>query len=296
MRDLNGVIAATLTPFISHSGAVNEGWIPDHLRFLEQHGVDGVLTLGTTGEGPSLSLHERERVTDLVLEHRGQLSVMACTGCASLPETIALSRYVLARGVDAIVVMPPFFFKHVPEAGVLHYYRTLCNALPDTARVVLYHIPAVTGVPITPGIIEGLLASHPHQFYGIKDSSGDARYLTDLLHHHTQLHIFVGNELQAANGLQDGAVGIISALANVWPASVRAVVDAHPAQRTDLAAAQERLTTLFNVLPANTPPALKVVLTWVSNLPRTSVRVPLFDMSDAEAGQLRHKLTQAGLL
>lgn len=295
MSDLTGVICATLTPFLAESGAIDEAWITAHLRFLEAAGVDGVLVLGTTGEGPSLSMAERERVIEFVLEQRGNLSVVACTGCASLPETIALSRFALEKGVDALLVMPPFYFKNVPEAGVLAFYRALCNALPDTARLLLYHIPSVTGVPIMPGVIEGLLQSHGRQFYGLKDSSGDLFYLMELLQNYPRLHVLVGNELQAFNGLIGGARGVISALANVWPGEVRAVVDAIQ-QQTSTVTAQSRLTELCNLLSGNTPPLLKAALPWLSDMPFTSVRAPLVDLSEAEASHLHESLQQAGFL
>jgi 4-hydroxy-tetrahydrodipicolinate synthase len=295
--DLSGVICATLTPFAGLAGSVDEAWIPAHLRFLEAHGIDGVLPLGTTGEGPSLSVAERQRIIDLVLEHRGALAVIACTGCAALTDTIELSRYALSSGADAVLVMPPFYFKDVSESGVLAYYQALCDALPDNARLLLYHYPAVTAVPITPGIIEGLSLSHPQQFYGLKDSSGDVRYLADLLYHYPRLKVFVGNELQAANGLTDGAVGLISGLANTWPDLVTAVLHAHR-QRGDLAAAQAQLMTLASLVTAagSVPSVLKAALPWTSELPRTSVRAPLFNLSAAEAAYMKSKLAAAGLV
>jgi 4-hydroxy-tetrahydrodipicolinate synthase len=295
MRDITGVICANLTPFDDSTGLVDAAWLSVHLRFLEQQGVSGVLALGTTGEGPSLSLHEREQVLDLVLEQRGNLSVIAGTGCVSLPETVALSRVALERGADAVLVMPPFYFKQVDEAGVLAYYRVLCDALPADARVLLYHIPSVTAVPITPAIITGLLESHPQQFYGIKDSSGDEQYLTDLLTNYPQLRIYVGSGLMAAHGLTHGAAGLISAVANTWPAVVGDVLKAHQ-EGGDIVAAQTRLTALSQALGPNTPPALKAALPWVSSLPRTSVRVPLCNLPDAEVARLHAALEELGML
>jgi 4-hydroxy-tetrahydrodipicolinate synthase len=295
--DLSGVICATLTPFSGPVGPVDETWISAHLRFLEANGIHGVLPLGTTGEGPSLSLMERQRVIDLVLDHRGSLAVIASTGCVALPDTIELSRYALARGADAVLVMPPFYFKDVPESGVLAYYQALCDALPNDARLLLYHYPAITAVPITPGIIEGLILSHPQQLYGMKDSSGDVRYLADVLYHYPRLNIFVGNELQADSGLTDGAIGMISGLANVWPGLATAVFDAH-CKRGDLAAAQTQLSTLANLVTTmgNVPSVLKAALPWVSELPRTSVRAPLVNLSQAEAAYLKNKLAAAGIV
>ena len=80
MAKIHGVISAMLTPFTSDVGPVDYEWLPGYLRFLEAGGLHGVLPLGTTGEGPSMSVAERERVLDVVLENRGNLAVIAGTG------------------------------------------------------------------------------------------------------------------------------------------------------------------------------------------------------------------------
>lgn len=285
----NGVISATLTPFVSDVGNVDTAWIPDHLRFLETNGINGVLTLGTTGEGPSMSLDERCLVLDHVMQHRGNLFVFAGTGCASLPDTIRLSLYALECGVDAVLFMPPFYFKSVSDAGVLRYFQGICDTLPSNARVLLYHIPVVTGVPITTTVIEGLLASHGEQFYGIKDSSGDIQHTTMLVQNYPQLHIYSGSS-HVGPSLACGVAGVISALSNVWPGHVRAVFDAH-VQGHDTTAPQSRLSAIRKALSMpHMPTMLKAILPTTSGLPRTSVRSPLVNLSDNETAQLLEML------
>lgn len=287
---LGGIITASLTPFVSEAGLVDLEWIPPHLRFLESNGVAGVLTLGTTGEGASLALEERKQVLDMVLAQRQGLFVFAGTGCAALPETVALSRYALEHGADAVLIAPPFYFKHVPDEGVLRYFRALCNALPPASRVILYHIPAVTGVPITRHVIEGLLERHGSQFYGIKDSSGDQQHTASLVADFPRLHIYSGSDSQLASSLAAGVAGAISALSNVWPDRVRAVLDAHQ-RGDDTAETMARLLDVRNLVrDPNTPPALKAALPFTSGLPRTSVRAPLVNLSEQETEQLRAAL------
>jgi 4-hydroxy-tetrahydrodipicolinate synthase len=287
MAEIRGIISAMLTPFTSDVGPVDYEWLPDYLRFLEQGGLHGVLTLGTTGEGPSMSMAERERVLDIVVASKGGLAVIAGTGCAALTETIALSNYALDRGVDAVLVMPPFYIKGPSESGILSYYRALCDALPGDAKVMLYNIPQVTGVPITPGIIDGLLESHSGQLFGVKDSSGNWDNSKLLIDRYKGLKIFTGSDKLIASALSGGAAGAITALSSAFPRVARAVYDAHH-EGGDVAAAQTRLTALRNLVdPANTPPALKAALAWTSDLPETQVRLPLTSLSNDAATKLR---------
>jgi 4-hydroxy-tetrahydrodipicolinate synthase len=276
-----------LTPFTSDVGPVDYEWLPGYLRFLADGGLHGVLALGTTGEGPSMSVAERIRTLEIIMAHRGELSVIAGTGCAALTDTIALSRAAIDLGVDAILVMPPFYIKQPDETGILAYFRALCDALPADARVMLYHIPQVTGVPITRTIIDGLLASHGTQFYGLKDSSGDWEHSKMLIDSYPQLRIFTGSDRLIARALAGGAAGAITALSSAFPKLARAVFDAFH-QGGDVAAAQARLSAVRDLVnPINTPPALKAALTWTSDLPETALRLPLLPLSNEEAAALR---------
>lgn len=287
MAEIRGIISAMLTPFTSDVGPVDYEWLPGYLQFLADGGLHGVLALGTTGEGPSMSVAERIRTLEIILKHRGELSVIAGTGCAALTDTIALSRAAIELGVDAILVMPPFYIKQPSETGILAYFRALCDALPAEARVMLYHIPQVTGVPITTTIIDGLLDSHPGQFFGLKDSSGDWEHSKMLIDRYPQLRIFTGSDRLIARALAGGAAGAITALSSAFPRLARAVFDAYH-NGGDVSAAQARLSAVRDLIdPINTPPALKAALAWTSNLPETALRLPLMPLSNEEAAALR---------
>lgn len=287
MAEIRGIISAMLTPFTSDVGPVDYEWLPGYLRFLEEGGVHGVLALGTTGEGPSMSTAERERVIDIVVANKGGLAVIAGTGCAALTETIALSNYAFSRGVDAVLVMPPFYIKGPSETGIINYYRALCDALPADAKVLLYNIPQVTGVPITPAIIDGLLESHSAQIFGLKDSSGSWENSKMLIDRYPGLRVFTGSDKLISRALAGGAAGALTALSSAFPRVARAVYDAFH-NGGDVEAAQARLTALRDMIdPVNTPPALKAALAWTSDLPETQVRLPLMPFSNEEAARLR---------
>ncbi|GIV98689.1 dihydrodipicolinate synthase family protein [Roseiflexus sp.] len=280
------LFVASVTPFTSPSGAVDHDFIIRHLRWLEAQGVDGVVPCGTTGEGQSLSVAERMAIFDTVMHHRGGLRVFAGTGCAALSDTIILTRYAFERGAEAALVLPPFYFKNLSDAGLLGYYRALCDALPSGARLILYHIPPMSQIPVTPAVIEGLYQSHPHMVYGVKDSSGDPAYLAMLTQRFPTLRVYVGSAALLAQALRDGATGGIFALSNVFPREMRAVMTAH-LTGGDVETAQRLVTALSQALkPYGNPPAIKALLARLTDLPRASSRFPLVDLTPDEAETL----------
>ncbi|GAB4189293.1 MAG: dihydrodipicolinate synthase family protein [Roseiflexaceae bacterium] len=287
------LFAALLTPFSSSTGAVDHGLVPAHLRWLERNGVHGVVVCGTTGEAQSLGLDERRALIDTVLEHRGGLRVVAGTGCAALPETIALTRYAIEQGAESALVLPPFYFKGVSDTGLLGFYRAVCDALPDGGRVMLYHIPPMSQIAISPALIAGLLESHLEAICGLKDSGGDPAYSAGLIERFPSLQIYTGGALLLARALADGAAGGIFALANVFPRELRAVIDAHTTGG-DTQAAQQRVAALNEAIkPAPVIPALKALLAEQAGLPLSSARVPLVDLSEPERLALLGRVRRA---
>jgi len=171
---MQGVLAPVLTPF-------DRNLNPDPARFarfcrsLLEQGCDALAPFGTTSEANSLSLDERERLLDALLESGiPAQKLMPGTGCAALPDTARLSRKAARAGCAGVLMLPPFYYKNLTEEGL---YRSYALAIDRTAesrlRVYLYHIPQVSQVPITLRLIERLLRSHPRMVVGIKDSSGD---------------------------------------------------------------------------------------------------------------------------
>jgi 4-hydroxy-tetrahydrodipicolinate synthase len=279
---------ALITPFRSPDGPPDLAAIGPHLRWLEAQGVDGIVPCGTTGEGPSLSLTERKAVIDTCLAERGNLSVIPGTGCANLPETIEATRYAIERGADAAMVLPPFFFKGLSDAGLLRYYQAVCNALPANAKIVLYHIPPVSQIPITTGVIDGLMQSHPQMIYGLKDSAGDPEYTALLIKRYPGMHIFTGGAPLYTRAIADGAAGGIFAIANIFATDLRAIRDNSP----DAAAAQARAVQITNIFKNyGAVSAIKALMPRL-DLPASSCRTPLTNMSEAEADALWAQVKQ----
>lgn len=288
MRTLSGVFAASVTPFQAGSGQVDHAWIKEHLAYLRSHGCDGVVPLGTNGEGPSLGVAERKAVMETVLEHADGLAVVPGTGAASLADAVELTRFALEAGADSALVIPPFFFKNVSQAGVLAFCRRLCDqALSPGQRIMLYHFPQMSAVPIGDEVLAGLQESHPGCVLGLKDSSGDLASVRHWNERFPGLRVFAGSDTLASDAYRSGVAGTITAAANVVPHLVQAVRRAVLAGQ-DATAAQARLDAVRGWLGryGSMHAATKHLLSIVAGLPPAAVRPPLVELTDAQRAEL----------
>lgn len=295
MDELHGVFVAAVTPFDAR-GVFQPAWQADHFAWLQEQGVDGVLVAGTNGEGPSLSADERRAVIDAAVRHRGRLQVIAGTGTPSLSETIALSRYACEVGVDAVLIVPPYYFRDVPSAGLARYYRAVCDALPPRGRMLFYHIPRVSGVPIDHELIADLMRSHPQQCYGLKDTGGDADETRRLIQAFPGLQVLGGSDHLMAANLRAGVRGQISGLANAFPelfvALWRAYHRGEPVNEL-----QERITTLQRIVkryPLHA--ATKALAALRAGLPSIGVKPPLLELEPEQRALLQREIDDLGLV
>lgn len=294
MRNLSGVFAANVTPFDPATGAVVPGWMSQHCTFLKANGCDGIVPMGTNGEGPSMSLDERKAVVDMAIDASQGLAVVPGTGCANLPDTAELTRYAFAAGADGVLVIPPFFFKNVTHAGVLAYYRRLCDAALEPGQpLLLYHFPRMSAVPIGDEVIAGLEESHPGCVAGIKDSSGD---LASVLHWNALfpwLRVFAGSDTLASDAFKAGLAGTITAGGNIAPNLLQGIRQA-VARGEDPAAIQAELNTVRGWLEKSPSmhAATKFLLTVIAGLPEVAVRPPLIDLSEAQRAELAQLLSE----
>lgn len=289
---LSGIVAAAATPI--QDGRPHLKNLEVHLRQLAADGCSGVLLMGTTGEGPSLSLEERVEVIGAGREFAGEMMVMAGTGCANLPETISLTRRAFECGVDAVVVIPPFYFKSVSDEGLLAYYlAVLDEAVPDHGRLVLYHIPQVTGVTVSFELLEGLMARRDERVAGVKDSGGDVNHGRELCRLFPSLRVFVGDDKLLYQGLQFGGVGCITAGANLLaPLAADVYREFRHGERDIAERYQERLTAARLVLEEYKPfPAsIKGLLGVRYGTEGWEVRPPLTAIRKVELAKLTERL------
>lgn len=288
MNRLAGVFAANVTPFDQASLAIDHSWMQRHLAWLRERGCDGIVPLGTNGEGPAMSVAERKTVIDTALAAADGLAVMPGTGCASLPDTIDLTRYAFAAGADAVLVIPPFFFKNISDAGVLVYYQRLCDAaLQPGQQILLYHFPKLSAVPIGDAVVAGLAESHPGCVAGVKDSSGDFDSIVHWNKLFPDLRVFAGSDSLAGMATAAGVAGTITAGGNLVPDLLQSVRQAVLAGQ-DPTPFQEQVNLVRGWLERSPSmhAATKFLLTLFADLPLTAVRPPLVNLNSAQRDHL----------
>jgi 4-hydroxy-tetrahydrodipicolinate synthase len=215
-RPLHGVIAAIAT-------AIDETGEPDCARslalarYLLQNGCDGLNVLGTTGEGTSFSPRQRLAVMNAYAESGLPLDCMLVgTGAAALADAVALTSHAAALGFAGALVLPPFYYKGVSEAGL---FATIAAIMQATAArpipIYLYHFPAQSGVPWPIALIGRLIASFGERIAGLKDSSGDMDYAREVAGLSPRLRVFPSTEAVLPEARSGRFAGCISATANL---------------------------------------------------------------------------------
>ena len=215
-KPLSGVIAAVATP-IEENGAPDLKRAVSLARNLHENGCDGLNVLGTTGEATSFSLDERKGVMDAYKANGLPLHrLMVGTGAAAVSDAVALTRHAAELGFGGALVLPPFYYKGVPDDGLAAYIDTLVKATQSKPiPLYLYHFPAMSGLPWHVSLIERLLESHPSRIVGLKDSSGDMAFARSAAAISPDFAVFPSTEACLIEARAGDFAGCISATANL---------------------------------------------------------------------------------
>jgi 4-hydroxy-tetrahydrodipicolinate synthase len=294
-QNLFGVFAAALTPLRQdYSLALDE--LPPFLDFLARRGCHGALLFGTTGEGPSFSPAEREELMRYALEVRQvhpEFRLLTGTGTPSLDETIELTRAAFELEFDGVVVLPPYYFKKVSDDGLYAWFAAVVqNSVPAGKALLGYHIPHMTGVPLSLDLLSRLKDAFPDRFAGIKDTSADAQHAQMLGERFGKdLLVFSGTDSLFTVALNSNAAGCITAMANLRSTDARLIWDAydrdsrkHTSYRKSqkILDAQSRLhraKVIMDRYPPN-PSLYKALLARLHRFPHWTVRPPLLPMPE----------------
>ncbi len=289
-KRLSGVLTAILTPFDVNGDLALEHF-PALLGFQRNAGIDGVIVCGTNGEGTSLSVSERKLALEAVMAHRGDLAVVAGTGAVSITDAIELTRHAANVGADAVLVLPPFFYKNPSAQGLADYFKAVLDAAPIPN--LLYNIPQHSAVEVTDEVLT-LLHGHPN-LAGLKDSSGEWASALHYIETYPDLQIFAGSDKLASRSFAQGA-NSISGGANMFPEVVTAIRDAARQGLEQAQAAQARADAAFAITTRYPFISTSKSVIAQRGLPRLGVRPPLVPLSHAQEQSLIAELTSAGLL
>lgn len=213
-----GVYAAALTPMYDDFSCNCDALI-NHCHDLISRGCQGVVLFGTTGEGTSFSTREREKViTEVMRSGIDPQKIIIGTSSSAIDDAIKLTSLAIEHRAAAVLMVPPFFYKNVSEEGVISFYKNIIQSIKHSElKILLYHIPQYSGVPITINIIKSLREEFPNIVVGIKESEGNLNFIKEILSKFKDFEVFAGGELHLSEAVQLGAAGGISGLANAYP-------------------------------------------------------------------------------
>jgi 4-hydroxy-tetrahydrodipicolinate synthase len=287
---LPGVLAPVLTPF-KRNLATDTDLFVRFCRWLHAQSV-GLAIFGTNSEANSMSVMERSELLAAVIA--GGVPARALlpgTGTCAIPDSVRLSAEAARAGCAGVLMLPPFYYKPVSEEGLFAAYSEVVERVGDARlKIVLYHIPQLSGVPITPGLIEKLIKHYPGVFIGIKDSSGDFATTKGLIERFPGFTVYCGSERFLLATMRAGGAGCISATANVNPAAIAGLQRSwREANADQQQAALVDIRTVFESYP--TIAALKTAAARFSEVESfAAVRPPLTrltqDQADALIGSL----------
>ncbi|MFV0559820.1 MAG: 4-hydroxy-tetrahydrodipicolinate synthase [Enterococcus sp.] len=286
---IEGSIVALITPMTEEQQVDYKG-LQTLVAFHLANQTDGILLLGTTGESTTLSSEEEKRIVHSVMEQVDhKVPIIVGVGTNSTEKTVTRARIFAEMGVDALLVITPYYNK-TSDAGMLAHFTTIADAVD--VPIILYNVPSRTGISISINVLR-ILAQHPN-IQGIKEASGDFSYLMQVARLVTaDFVLYSGNDELIVPTLSVGGIGAISVLANVAPKEVHTLVQNYLSGKTTLAKEQQLdLLPLIDALFMEVNPIpVKSALNYLQ-LPAGPLRLPLVSLNEEQRKQLEKVMPQ----
>ncbi len=288
---LGAVLTAAVTPF-RPDGAVDLERFRELARFLVEHGSDGIVVCGTTGESPTLSDEEKLALFAAAVETVGdRATVIAGTGTYDTAHSVHLTRQATELGVDGILVVTPYYNKP-PQRGILRHFEAIAAA--TDRPLIAYNIPGRVVVAIEPATIARL--AEIDNVVAVKQALDDldqARFIAQ----ETRLDLYSGDDPNTFAFLELGATGVVSVTAHLWGLQIAEMIQRyHDGDVAGARAIHEQLQPSYDLLRVQVNPIpIKAAL----NLTGHAVgghRLPLVEPDEQELTQIRACLERSGLL
>jgi 4-hydroxy-tetrahydrodipicolinate synthase len=279
-----------VTPFLD--GEVDDAAIEKLVEWQIKSGIDGLLACGCTGEAATLDENEHLHVIEKVLEVAdGRVPVIAGTGKNDTRSSIQLSMKADSMGVDAVLLITPYYNKPTPAGQIEHYTRVADQV---SCPVILYNVPGRTGTNMLPSTI-ARLSEHP-RIVAIKDAAGSAERVT-AIRELCNITILSGDDTIAMAQVALGAGGVISVVSNVAPGEMSKLVSLTSDGRLKEAREiQDRLYPVMKALFLETNPIPVKMSLSLMKLTSSEMRLPLVTMSQQKVPELEKALRGAGIM
>jgi 4-hydroxy-tetrahydrodipicolinate synthase len=245
MNKFSGVYTALITPFTKY-GLIDQKAFKDIIEFQIAQGIDGLVPCGTTGESPTLSHSEHDRViAETVALSNGRVPVIAGTGSNATSEAVRLSKHAETAGVDALLLVNPYYNKPTQKGLYLHF-RTIADSVGIPC--IVYNIKGRTGVNVETETLVKLVNDCPN-IMAVKEASGNLEQMRDVITRtNDDFSVLSGDDNMALDLVESGGNGVISVASNLVPSQMVQMI--HSALDGDIKRAREIEKTLSSFFSA----------------------------------------------
>jgi len=288
-----GSNVAVVTPFTDDGSAVDYDRLREHVEFLIENKTDGIMPAGCTGEAATLSIEEQQAVIKFVVDTvAGRCKVVAGAGSNNTKEALMLARCAADFGADGVMVISPYYNKPTQEGLYLHY-----KMLAEECKipVMLYNIPGRTGIKIEAETVARLF-NDVENIVSIKEACGSLEQVCQI-RSLCDIEILSGDDALALPMASVGGRGVVSVIANIFPAECKALTDAY--LNGDYPKAREwqyKLLPLIKAMFVETNPIPVKAAMKMLGRGNGVMRMPLLPISDKAGETLKTALLQYGLL
>jgi 4-hydroxy-tetrahydrodipicolinate synthase len=288
-----GSFVALVTPF-KDDESLDEAKLKELIEFQIDGGTQGIVPCGTTGESPSLSDEEHDRVIEITVETvNGRVPIIAGTGSNSTTRTLRATEHAKAAGADAALIVTPYYNKP-NQQGLYAHYMKIADSVD--IPIIIYNVPGRCGTDILSETV-ARLADHPN-IVGLKEATGELKRASELVSMcPDDFVVLSGDDINTLPILSVGGKGVISVVANVNPTDIAETCNAFKVGNIELARKLHYKTMQLAVdlfIETNPIPA-KTALMLMGKL-NGKLRLPLAPLTPANQETLRQTLEDAGLI
>jgi 4-hydroxy-tetrahydrodipicolinate synthase len=279
MKKIRGAITALITPFTTN-GKLDEEGFKQNLNFQISNGIDGLVPLGTTGEAPTLTHEEKEKVIKLTVKAaKGKVPIIVGTGSYSTQLTIEYTQQAAELGADMALIVTPYYNKPTQE-GLYKHFKAITESTP--LPIMVYNIQGRTGQNLETNTLRRI-ADLPN-IIGVKEASGNISQVGEVIEtiarHRPNFSVLSGDDANTLVLMALGGDGVISVISNLIPAKVKQLVEA--IEKGNLPLARELHYQMMPIVRGafleTNPSPIKAAMNYFG-MPSGGCRLPLCDLT-----------------